>query len=190
MLTLIFILNLITLKVYGEDQWQSAARRLNGESNSVHKQMILNLKKVPALDEKLSTALGTSDHSLALEVISNLELFQFVDKLKYWAAKDGDGFSLLTLNSLIHAKNRRDILNFQKELLEKTAQLSSAQVKVILDFSGRAHFKISLKTLKKYFRLYPYLRGSLLIYRKQNGSIFRKGDFDFLNEGCFSCVEK
>jgi hypothetical protein len=94
-----------TPSAHAAASWSDYARRFTGESEKVRESAIAALKEDPNLKTELKKALGTSNHFLALDVISVLGLKSMMEDLLVFAEKDKTGYSYHVVNSLIDAKD-------------------------------------------------------------------------------------
>ena len=101
--------------------WTKWARRV-GQSESERAEAIKKLKSDPDLETMLTTALDGHDRALALDVISALGLENLLPTLLKRVIYDQDGFTTLTINSLLSDKNRDEILAVYKAHLSKSTE--------------------------------------------------------------------
>jgi hypothetical protein len=116
--------------------WSDYARRFTGENEQVRENAIKTLRADPDLSGELRKALGTSNHFLALDVISVLKLKAMMPDLLAFAEKDKTGYSYHVINSLIDPKDNDRIGQIYLDRLD-SPKTSPAAKMAMLDAAAR-----------------------------------------------------
>jgi hypothetical protein len=142
--------------------WTTSARRFTGESASVREKAIATLRKMPDLKSELKKSLGTSNHFLALDVISVLELREMLPELLEFAARDKTGYSYHVISSLIGAKDHDRVGQIYLDRIDnpKTAPASKM---AMLDAAARMEITLGPERTKRLLKDdSPEVRSSVL----------------------------
>lgn len=156
------------------DQWAVLVKEL-GQSGKKSEEAKIRLRRLPNLVPTLLAALETRDRLLALEVISSLRLREVIPALLKRVPSDRDGFLILTLNSLLHGKRQKEILETYLENVRswKTKNASPAAVVAMLEPLGRLGWKVSDETLLSLLRHdFQEVQAAVLIYLREQAFHF------------------
>ncbi len=144
--------------------WTDHARRFTGESLAVRENAIAELRKDPRLVSQLKKALGTSDHFLALDVISVLGLRTLFQQLLFFSERDRTGYSYHVLNSLLKPGEEAEIGAIYLVRLDRP-NVSTASKMAILDSLARMDVSVGSERLERMLRHEePEVRSSALGY--------------------------
>lgn len=156
--------------MYAAD-WIEEARRLSGESDTIHQQAVQSLKNIPNLENQLKVLLRQSsknlstEQSLALDVISTLHLKNVWNELVSFSEKDDSGMSYLTMVSLTDEKNH---LVVKKMFLMRLSKHPSSPVAkmILIDALLRMKQPISTAVLRLLLdeKSTPEVRSAALYY--------------------------
>jgi hypothetical protein len=116
--------------------WSDYARRFTGENDRVRENAIERLRKDPELKTELKKALGTTNHFLALDVISVLGLKEMMPDLLAFAEKDKTGYSYHVISSLIDAKDLDRVGQIYLDRLDSRKTAPAAKM-AMLDAAAR-----------------------------------------------------
>jgi hypothetical protein len=136
-------------------EWIFVARRLTGESDKVRSKSLIWLRSSKTLKFSLNNELQrptvsdgriTTSHFLAFDVITALQLFDFVPQLISTSLADETGFTYHTLNTLFNSENAEHIVQFYKKQL--FAESSSVPAKMaVLDSLSRMGVELTVAQL-------------------------------------------
>lgn len=169
---------LLAAPSYASIHWTKLAKQV-GQNEKHHDLAIRHLREIKNLDETLLKALETPQRSLALDVISALQLESMLPELLDRIAADEDGFLVLTLNSLLNSETKSLILDSYVENLnpDRPPVFSAAAIVAMLEPLGRLGIPLSKETLKKLFsHEYPEVKAAALDYVRMQVLRFSKRD--------------
>lgn len=126
--------------------WTVLARRV-GFSEEYREAAVRELRSMRGLDAQLSRALTTDDRPLALEVITDLNLRQFVPRMISLVPSDEDGFLTLAVNSMMTEANRPRVLSLYSDLLSDWRAHSVGSIVAMLEPLGRLGKRLPRTTL-------------------------------------------
>jgi hypothetical protein len=168
-LTVCLLVLACTGNAYGADTWLHWARSV-GQAESDRAVAIKHLRLEKNLQEKLLAALETKDRSLALDVMSALELKKMIPELLTRVETDKDGFLTLTINSLLDSGNQTSILaSYQTRLRAESFEKNTAAVIVaMLEPIGRLGVVLPPESMELIFsHAYPEVRAAGLYYLRE-----------------------
>lgn len=145
-------------------EWTDHARRFTGESVKVREDAIKALRKDKKLTEKLKKAFGSTDHFLALDVITVLRMRSLVPYLMQVSEKDRTGYSYHALNAILVDKEIPKITALYKQRLAST-HASPAVRMALLDSLSRLQVELDVPTLERFLKdESPEVRSSALYF--------------------------
>lgn len=143
-------------------EWTTHARRFTGESWKVRDSAIQSLKKDKKLPEKLKQAFGTTDHFLALDVITTLKLHSLLSFILASSDRDKTGYSYHTVNAIMWASDKKEVVATYLERLDRKNTAPAAKM-TILDSLSRMNVEIPLDMSKRILESEePEVRSALL----------------------------
>lgn len=176
--TLALVICLTAVSAQASVAWTKLARQV-GQNETHHEEAIRRLRQIKNLDHILIKALETSQRSLALDVITALELRDLVPELLQRVAADEDGFLVLTLNSLLTPENKSLILETYRENLRPDGLpiYSAAAIVAMMEPLARLGIPLPKKTVLSLFEHeFPEVRMAAFDYVRQQILRFRNRD--------------
>lgn len=131
--------------------WSESARRFTGESQLVRENEIKNLRRYPNLNAELKRALGSSEHFLALDVISALRLRELFSDLLVFSERDHTGYSYHVINSLFEKQDEDRVRALYLQRLD-SSKTSPASKMAILDALARMGITLGNERVERLLR--------------------------------------
>jgi hypothetical protein len=147
--------------------WTVLARHV-GQNEKASAVAIAKLRKTKDIEKTLTSALGTKDRFLALDVIAALRLTDMIPRLVENIPEDDDGFTTLTVNALIDSKNKSLVLStYERHIASGTDALSPAAIVAMLEPLGRLNHPLPKAALKRLAaHEYPEVVSAALLYAR------------------------
>lgn len=142
--------------------WWDYARRFTGENETVRAKAIASLKSIPTLRADLKKALGTTEHFLALDVITTLEMKEMMSELLVFAERDKTGYSYHVISALIDAKDHDRVGQIYLDRIDNPRTSAAAKMAMI---DAAARMEITLgpeRTARLLSDESPEVRSSVL----------------------------
>ncbi len=151
------ILALFTLASAAQPRWIVAAKHLIGETDLVRDRSIVELKKIPDLNQILEKELSGPNKAFALDVIVVLQKMEFLPQLLKGVESDVDGILTLATNGLLSVATKDQITSHYVKLLEtQSSQLKPTVLMAIIDALARAGTTLSDSVRRDLFA-HPFL---------------------------------
>lgn len=142
--------------------WWDYARRFTGEDDKVRDAAVGSLRKIPTLNAELKKALGTTEHFLALDVITTLGLKEMMTDLLAFAEKDKTGYSYHVISSLIEAKDHDRVGHIYLDRIDNPKTSAAAKIAMI-DAAARMEITIGPERTERLLKdESPEVRASVL----------------------------
>ena len=161
-------------------RWVTLSRLLTLDSEKLPRSTVISrLRKIDDLEAKVKLGLKSPDYRYyALDIISALELKDFIEPLQSSVLVDVDGYNILTLNTLLDKKSVKPIAEaYRKHIETNISTLSPGAIVALIDSLARwgtPMTKQSVESLLAHnytevrLSVLDYLRSMILVYRKKN----------------------
>jgi hypothetical protein len=146
----------------GAANWWDHARRFTGENEKVRASAISALRTNPNLRSELKKAFGTTEHFLALDVITTLGMKEMLPDLLTFAEKDKTGYSYHVISALIDVKDHDRIGQIYLDRLDNPKSTPAAKM-AMLDAAARMEITLGPERTERLLKDdAPEVRSSVL----------------------------